>query len=211
MTQATGSQSDRSASPIWFFRVAGLVVAWAVWLFLVAAVLSTAGVAGGDGGWVWATLAFAPVVLLTRWVLAPAGHPRRVTTALTAVALLLGVAVYLWAPPSLGRVDRVSRGLPLPADAVQVWVDAVPSDWCLATCSSVERDYVVPDGDAALAALETGLREHGWRRVGAAWCHGGFSVRTGPMSADDPRLVTHRTQNPDLQAIKVLTKARCDG
>ena len=111
----------------------------------------------------------------------------------------------------LGRVDRVSRGLPLPADAVQVWVDAVPSDWCLATCSSVERDYVVPDGDAALAALETGLREHGWRRVGAAWCRGGFSVRTGPMSPDDPRLVTRRTQNPNLQAIKVLTKARCDG
>lgn len=211
MAETTGPVThDEGRPPVhWPPRVAGLVVAWLAWTALVVGVFGVMGYAGVDGGWAWAALALAPLVLLTRWVLKPAGRPRRTTIAASAITVILGVVVYLSFPASVQRVDRVSQGLPVPSDAVEVWVDAVPSAWCLETCSYVERGYTVPDSDTALAALTAGLEDRGWQHQGSRWCHGGFSVQVARASNDDPRLAAALGQNPDLQAIKVITKAGC--
>ena len=58
-------------------------------------------------------------------------------------------------------------------------------------------------------ALASGLEARGWQDLGSRRCHGGFSVQMTTASGADPRLAAELRQNPDLQAIEVITKAQC--
>lgn len=213
MAEATGPgavPASRPRSVRWGARVVGLLAVWLVWVVVSAAVLVLTGTAGRDGGWAWAVLALAPLVLVTWLILRPTKRPVAVVVTAVVAIVLLGAGVYAVAPASLERVDRISRDLPVPADAVELTVVAIPSDWCLQGCSRVERVYAVPDAAEALVALETALQEHGWVQVSHRWCRGtSFSVQATRVSPDDPVFAARPGPRAGEQAISVTATAGC--
>ncbi len=191
-------------------RIAALGATWVVWIGIAVLLLMLLGVAGHDLGWLWNTLAMAPPVAFT-WLLLPRIKSRGPTTGIaSAVVVALGIGLFTIAPPSLGRVERVSAELPLPPDALQLAVSAVPDEVCFERCSRVERVYAVPNASQAIADLETGLQHAGWRRVAGRWCHTqAFSVQTARVLPGWPSFPGQPDPPAGQEAISVTTTALC--
>ena len=208
MTTTTASASQVRAGG-WVLRGVLVVLSWAVCVYLVAAVVQSAGLAGSASGR-WVSALAVLIALVPTWFLL---RRARVRWWLMLVAVLVlvvaGVGLGRLAGPSLARMSSVGSSLPVATGAQLLTTSSSERTWCAGECSRVTYVYAVPDFAAADVEVSQALVMDGWTPSDARqFCRDGLGVSVTPDAGPD---LTREPGLPDGMALLSMTTSVCGG
>ena len=168
--QTIPSSSDESAAPdrtAWlvvrrgWVRVLGVILAM-VSVPAAAIVVAVFSVASPAHGWAPAAATFAPGLLGAVALIGFASR-RKALAASTAVALLLGIGMYQWAPPDHDRLRAVADQVGTSPLWTYAGQEATGNTWCFNGCPEIESHYLTEQPTtAALNDYTTRLTRAGF-------------------------------------------------